>query len=101
MLVTEKHQIKPFHIYFEEIDILAFLSKNLYNSTLYILRHQFFEYQKFKELNKDNSAKFKWLSWQELATNFAKCKQRDLQALPAKVAQCVIKQVFETFDSIF
>lgn len=101
MNLTEKHQIKPSHPYFEEIDILCFLSKNLYNSVLYILRQQFFEYEKFKKNNKSGKKKFKWLSWQDLCKKFAKENQQDFRALPAKVAQHVIKQVFETFHSFF
>ena len=38
MVLVEKHIIKPKHKYYDEHDNLCWLSKNLYNSTLYLLK---------------------------------------------------------------
>jgi len=84
MLLTEKHQIKPSHLDFKEIDYIAFLSKNLYNATLYVLRNQFFEYKKFKEINKETEAKFTWISYYELERNFKKSKSDRLQSITSQ-----------------
>ena len=37
MVLVEKHIIKPKHKDYDELDNLCWLSKNLYNSTLYIV----------------------------------------------------------------
>lgn len=41
--LVEKHLIKDTHAYFGELDSLCFLSKNLYNATLYHVRQAFFK----------------------------------------------------------
>ena len=43
MVLVEKHIIKPKHKNYNELDNLCFLSKNLYNSTLYNVRQYYFE----------------------------------------------------------
>lgn len=42
MILTEKHIYKPTHKYYAELDNLCFLSKNLYNATLYGVRQYYF-----------------------------------------------------------
>ena len=97
MLVVERHQIKRNHSSFKEIDHLAFLSKNLFNSIIYLLRQEWFEYLKFKKENK--TLKFKFVTYKEIAKNWAACNHPDYRALPAKVSQHVLKQAFQTFKS--
>ena len=41
MQLVEQHIIKQDNQYFKEIDNLCFLSKNLYNSCLYLIRQEF------------------------------------------------------------
>lgn len=40
--LVERHVINEHYPYFDEYDHLAFLSKNLYNTTLYCMRQIFF-----------------------------------------------------------
>ena len=47
MKLVERIIIKPNHKYFNEIDHICFLSKNLYNSTLYAVRQHYFETGKY------------------------------------------------------
>ena len=48
MVLVEKHIIKPKHKYYDELDNLCWLSKNLYNSTLYNVRQYYFENKKIE-----------------------------------------------------
>lgn len=43
MQLTERHIIKKSHKLWKELDNLSFLSKNLYNATLYLVRQHYFE----------------------------------------------------------
>ena len=82
MKQVERHLIKFNHKYFKEIDNLAFLSKNLYNASLYILRQEFFMSNKVLSFN----------SVYHLIKNTT-----DYKALPSKVSQLVIKQIVDNF----
>ena len=42
MTLVERHVFKQGHSDYAELDNLCFLSKNLYNSTLYAIRQHFF-----------------------------------------------------------
>ena len=55
MYLTERHIIKPNNPLFKELDNVCFLSKNLYNKALYIVRQHYFntkEYLGFYKVNK-------------------------------------------------
>jgi IS605 OrfB family transposase len=86
MKLVERHYIKPTNKFYKEIDNLSFLSKNLYNSALYICRQAIFNEQSIPNFNqlyhllKDSN---------------------DYKALPTKVSQLVIKQVDRTFKSYY
>ena len=84
MLLVEKHIIKASSKHFKEIDNMSFLSKNLFNSALYICRQAFFNGQKIPSFNN---------LYHQLKTGI------DYKALPSKVAQLVIKQVSNGFNS--
>lgn len=84
MLLVEKHIVKTSHKHFKEIDTMSFLSKNLFNSALYICRQAFFNVQKIPSFNN---------LYHQLKTGI------DYKALPSKVAQLVIKQVSNSFNS--
>jgi putative transposase len=84
MLLVEKHIIKASNKYFKEIDAMSFLSKNLFNSALYVCRQAFFNGQKIPSFNN---------LYHQLKTGI------DYKALPSKVAQLVIKQVSNGFNS--
>ena len=47
MVLVEKHIIKPSHQYYDELDHLCLLSKNLYNATLYTVRQYYFANKQF------------------------------------------------------
>lgn len=88
MLLVEKHIIKPHHKYYDELEHLCFLSKNLYNSTLYTVRQYYFETKQF-------------LNYQAVNKIYAGCNQPDYRALPAKVAQHTQMLVEHNFKSFF
>ena len=82
MRQVERHLVKSSHKHFKVLDELAFLSKNLYNASLYILRQEYFKSNKILSFN----------------TVYHIVKSSiDYTALPAKVSQLVIKQVADNF----
>ena len=66
--------VKPSHQWYNEIDFLSYLSKNLYNSTLYHERQAYFNTKRFQ-------------FYYDLNREFAHSNQVDYRALPAKVSQ--------------
>lgn len=85
---VEIHRISCQHKYYKECDQLCFLSKNLYNATLYTVRQSYFktgEYLKYNQVNKE----------------FTRQNQSDYRALPAKVSKWVQKLVEQDFKSFF
>ena len=72
MKLVEKHLIKPSKKIFDEIDKLAFLSKNLYNCAVYQCRQVFFNNRLVPNFNQ----------LYHLLKN-----GDDYKALPAKVSQ--------------
>ena len=83
MRQVERHLIKPNHKYFKEVDELAFLSKNLYNASLYVVRQEFFKSNKILSFNN--------------AYHLIK-QSKDYKLLPSKVSQLIIKQVVDNFN---
>ena len=88
MVLVEKHIIKPSHQYYDEIDHLCFLSKNLYNSTLYTVRQYYFANKQF-------------LNYQAVNKMYVDGNQPDYRALPAKVAKHTQMLVDRNFKSFF
>ncbi len=88
MILSERHIIKQSNQYYKDLDKLCFLSKNLYNSALYIIRQHYFNTKQY--LNKF-----------ELINQFTKNNQKDYIALPRKVSQQIIYQVDQNFKSFF
>ena len=86
--LVEKHQIKYHSKEHKECDKLCFLSKNLYNSTLYTIRQHYFNTKKY-------------LSYPEVNKQFIYENQPDYRALPAKVSQWTQKLVDQSFKSFF
>ncbi len=88
MILVEQHQYPKGSKHFDELDNLCFLSKNLYNVSLYTVRQHYFKtgkYMSYSELNAVSN---------ELFPN-------DYQALPRKVSQQVQKLVDQNFKSFF
>lgn len=87
-LRVEKHIINEHHKYFDECKHLTWLSKNLYNATLYCVRQQFI-------FNK------KYVSFYEINKKFTHRNQHDYRQLPSKVAKMTQKLVDENMRSFF
>jgi len=84
--LVEKHIVGQSHKYYDECDKLSYLSKNLYNASLYKIR------QHYKETKKH-------LSYPEV---YHKVKTSvDYKALPAKVSCQTIKKLAENYNSFF
>ena len=88
LTLVEKHQIKYHSKEHKECDRLCFLSKNLYNSTLYTIRQHYFNTKKY-------------LSYPEVNKKFSFDNQVDYRALPAKVSQQTQRLVDQNFKSFF
>jgi transposase, IS605 orfB family len=89
--LVERHLIKPSHELYRTLDDLTFKAKNLYNHGLYLYRQSYFEYKK----NPENPV----LSWVEIDKNLRKQGHEDIRALPAKVANAVLKNMGESITS--
>lgn len=88
MLLVEKQIIRPSNPLYKELDKLCFLSKNLYNVTLYTIRQHYFETKKYK-------------SYFSIVNDFTKENQVDFRALPAKVSRYTIQLVDQNIKSFF
>ena len=88
MYLTENHFINKNDERYKIIDELCFLSKNLYNATLYDIRQYYFENKKFKHYN-------------QVINDFRKNDNIDFRRLPSKIAAEVCKQVGLNFISFF
>lgn len=88
MILVEKHIYKQTHKQYAELDKLCFLSKNLYNATLYDVRQHYFKTGEYKNYNKVNK-------------EFAHNNQIDYRMLPSKVSQQIQKLVDKNFKSFF
>ncbi len=88
MQLIETIIIKKNHLFYKEIDELAFKSKNLYNASLYLVKQ---EYLKNK----------KYLSAYDLRKILKESNQKDYIALPRKVSMQVLFQLDESFKSFF
>ena len=91
MQLTERHLIKPSHKLYQTLDDLTFKAKNLYNHGLYLYRQSYFEYKKDSEKP--------ILSWIDIDRNLRRQGHEDIRALPAKVANAVLKNLGEAISS--
>ena len=85
--LSERHIISERHPFYKECDELCFLSKNLYNATLFAQRQSFFEgnFRNYQSVNKE----------------FTMDNQVDYRALPAKVAKQTQMLVQQNFSGFF
>lgn len=91
MQLTERHLIKPGHELYGVLDDLTFKAKNLYNHGLYLYRQSYFEYKK----NPEKST----LTWRDIDKSLRRQGHEDIRALPAKVANAVLKNLGESITS--
>lgn len=87
-LLVEKHVINQHHIYFNECQHLTFLSKNLYNATLYRVRQQFIHNHHY-------------LTYNEINRKFTHRNQYDYRQLPSKVAKHTQKLLDKNMKAFF
>lgn len=87
LILSERHLIFKGHEYYDECDKITFLSKNLYNATLYYQRHSLFNqsFENYYAVNK----------------HFVHSNQMDYRALPTKVSKMVQQLVDKAFKSYF
>jgi putative transposase len=88
MLLAERHIITKSNRYWDAIDANSFLGKNLYNATLYIIRQHFFDTSRL-------------LSFKEVYHQVKADYPQDYTALPRKVANQVLKQVYASWVNYF
>ena len=84
----ERALVHRSHPDFKKFDGLCFLAKNLYNSTVYDIRQVIFEN---RERRAEGKKLLKVPSHYDLVTLYAKNDDVDYRALPAKLAQEVVK----------
>jgi len=99
MKLVEKHIITKCSEFYDEIDHLSFLSKNLYNKGNYIIRQEFIKTSKEVEQNKRKDAK--WIRYNELQKQLQTSNDPDYIALPRKVSQQVLMQLDRNWKSFF
>ncbi|HEX3272253.1 MAG TPA: transposase [Ktedonobacterales bacterium] len=86
MRLVEQHRIDRHDSRFASIDAAAFASKNLYNAALYQTRQAFIHQRRI-------------ITYEELARDMK--TSAEFRALPAKVAQWVLRQVALAWKSYF
>ena len=85
---VEQHTYKPTSPDYAELDKVCFLSKNLYNATLYAARQGFFDNGNFRRYN-------------EINKEFTDTDQADYRALPTKVSKLTQLLVDKAIISYF
>lgn len=90
MILVERHVIKNTHPLFEECERISFLSKNLYNTSNYIIRQNFI---------KDDVSEY--LDYYKINKLMISNKNVDYQALPRKVSNGVLRLVDKNWKSFF
>ena len=88
MILAQRHQIKPLSSMYQELDYLCFLSKNLYNATMFEVRQHYFKTGKH-------------LGYCQVNKRFQETDQPDYRALPAKVSKHTQMLVDRGFKSFF
>lgn len=88
MILVQRHQIKPASSMYQELDYLCFLSKNLYNATMFEVRQHYFKTGKF-------------LGYCQVNKKFQETNQPNYRALPAKVSKHTQMLVDRSFKSFF
>ena len=88
MYLTASIHVKQTHPLYALLDEYAFLCKNLFNVATYHQRQEFFsKHQMFNAFT--------------LINQFTQEKQSDYKAIPAKIAQQIVKQVAQNFQSFW
>ena len=88
MRLTETIQVNKGTVLYKELDNFCFLSKNLYNASLYAIRQYFFKTGKYLNYSVSNGI-------------FIQTRNSDYYALPTKISQQTMKMVDQNFKSFF
>lgn len=88
MLLVETHLIKDSHSLYKECDNLCFLSKNLYNASLYAIKQRY-------ELDGQ------YLNYHSLNKLFVENDNPDYRKLPAKISQQIMMVLDRNYKSYF
>ena len=88
MILVETHIYSKNHADFKKLNNLCFLSKNLYNSALFIIRQEFF-----------NSGHY--LNYYNVNKIMHDSEQIDYKSLPSQISQRTLKLVDQNFKSFF
>lgn len=99
MQLVERHIIDSNHSYFNELDVIGFLSKNLYNRANWFIRQCFIITSQLKEEQKTEHAI--WIRYNDIQKMLQKTKDENYYALPTKVAQQVLKLLDKNWTSFF
>ena len=102
MKLVEQHIIKQTNSNYKQLEQLAMLSANLYNSALFAIRQHYFN-RKGKQFITDicSDVDYDYVNYYELNRIFKSINQIDYRSLPANISQEVLKQVDLTFKSFF
>lgn len=85
---TEKHIVTKYNVNYKQVDHMCFMSKNLYNATLYAIR-------KYKE----STGKF--IRYNDIEKQFRLSNQPDYRSLPANSSQQIMMIVDKNLKSYF
>jgi putative transposase len=88
MILCQSHNVKRNSSNYKKIDHLLFLSKNLFNASIFAIRQEYLASKKI-------------LSGFDLAKKFAEENNPDYRALPAKVSQQICIQVGTAYKTFF
>lgn len=88
MYLVERHIIKSNNPLYKELDNVCFLSKNLYNKALYIVRQHYFSTKEY-------------LSYFKLNKLLIESKDVDYYALNTKVSKGTLRLLDRNFKSFF
>lgn len=88
MYLTERHIIKPNNPLYKELDNVCFLSKNLYNKALYIVRQHYFSTKEY-------------LGFYKMCKYLTDSKDVDYYALNTKVSKGTLLLLDRNFKSFF
>ena len=88
MYLVERHIIKPKNPLYKELDNVCFLSKNLYNKALYLIRQHYFSTKEY-------------LNYYKLSKLLVDTKDVDFYALNTKVSRGTLLLLDRNFKSFF
>ena len=88
MYLVERHIIKPNNSLYKELDNVCFLSKNLYNKALYLVRQHYFSTKEY-------------LDFYKLCKLLVDSKDTDYYALNTKVSKGTLLLLDRNFKSFF